>query len=58
YGGTTAKFVKQFADAGKVMREGFASYIEEVKNGSFPAQEYCYKIEPEALAEAKRRAGE
>ncbi|MDR1088882.1 MAG: 3-methyl-2-oxobutanoate hydroxymethyltransferase [Coriobacteriales bacterium] len=58
YGGTPAKFVKQFANAGELMRQGFSSYIEEVKNGAFPAQEHCYKIEPEALAEAKRMAGE
>ncbi len=39
------KFVKHFADAGKVMKEGFAAYIKEVKEGTFPAEEHSYKID-------------
>ena len=34
----TPKFVKQFAKVGDVMKEAFAAYIEETKQGSFPAQ--------------------
>jgi len=36
------KFVKVFANAGEVMREGIKKYIEEVKNGKFPTSEYLY----------------
>ena len=32
----TPKFVKQFAKVGDVMKEAFAAYIEETKQGSFP----------------------
>ena len=43
------KFVKHFADAGTVMREGFAKYIEEVKSGAFPAEEHTFKIDDEII---------
>ncbi|SCP95636.1 3-methyl-2-oxobutanoate hydroxymethyltransferase [Anaerobium acetethylicum] len=45
----TPKFVKKFADAGTVMKEGFAKYIEETKSGVFPAEEHCFKISDEVL---------
>lgn len=44
------KFVKHFADAGSVMRAGFAEYIKEVKDGSFPAEEHSFKIDDEIIA--------
>lgn len=43
------KFVKHFADAGSVMREGVRSYIREVKEGSFPAEEHTFKIDEEII---------
>lgn len=43
------KFVKHFADAGSVMREGIRSYIREVKEGSFPAEEHTFKIDEEII---------
>lgn len=44
------KFVKHFADVGSVMREGFQSYIEEVKAGTFPAQEHTFAISDEVIS--------
>lgn len=38
------KFVKHFANAGEVMKQGFAEYIKEVKEGTFPAAEHTFKI--------------
>ena len=38
------KFVKQFANAGEVMKQGFTEYIKEVKEGTFPAAEHTFKI--------------
>lgn len=49
YGGFKPKFVKVFADAGKVMREGVAAYIEETRAGVFPAEEHCFKIEDSVI---------
>lgn len=43
------KFVKTFANIGDEMREGFKNYINEVKNGTFPAKEHCFKIDEETL---------
>jgi len=36
------KFVKRYAEAGEVMREAFARYVKEVKDGTFPTLEYSY----------------
>ena len=44
------KFVKHFADVGTAMREGFQSYIEEVKAGTFPAQEHTFAISDEVIS--------
>ena len=38
------KFVKHFANAGEVMKQGFTEYIKEVKEGTVPAAEHTFKI--------------
>ena len=38
------KFVKHFANAGEVMKQGFTEYIKEVKEGTFPAAAHTFKI--------------
>lgn len=38
------KFVKHFANAGEVMKQGFTEYTKEVKEGTFPAAEHTFKI--------------
>jgi 3-methyl-2-oxobutanoate hydroxymethyltransferase len=43
------KFVKQFANVGQVMQAGFAAYIKEVKEGTFPAEEHTFKISDDVL---------
>ena len=43
------KFVKQFASVGEVMKQAFSDYIEEVNNGTFPAEEHTYKIDDEII---------
>lgn len=50
YGSFKPKFVKVFADAGKVMREGITAYIEETRSGAFPAEEHCFKIEDDVIS--------
>jgi len=37
------KFVKQYAQAGQVIRDGVRQYVAEVKNGSFPDSEHVFK---------------
>ena len=43
------KFVKHFANAGDVIREAVKTYIAEVDDGTFPAEEHCYKIDDEVI---------
>ena len=49
YGRKSPKFAKVFADAGKAMREGFLSYIEETKSGAFPEEEHSFSIDAEIM---------
>lgn len=44
------KFVKHFANAGEVMRQGFTEYIREVKAGTFPAEEHTFRISDEIIS--------
>lgn len=43
------KFVKEFANVGELMRQGFKAYIDEVKGGTFPAEEHTFKINDEVI---------
>ncbi|MDR3295748.1 MAG: 3-methyl-2-oxobutanoate hydroxymethyltransferase [Clostridiales Family XIII bacterium] len=54
YGNTPAKFVKQFAAVGDIMKDAFRAYIQETKNGAFPAQEHTYKIDDATVNAVKR----
>ena len=45
----TPKFVKKYENLGDRMRNAFATYIEEVKNGSFPSEEHGFKINEEVI---------
>lgn len=47
YSDFTPKFVKKFANVGEEMREGIKSYIDAVKDGTFPEEKHCFKIDPE-----------
>ena len=45
----TPKFVKKYENLGDRMRNAFATYIEEVKNVSFPSEEHGFKIDEEVI---------
>lgn len=45
----TPKFVKQFANAGDIMKQAFKDYISEVKAGTFPSEEHTYAISDEVI---------
>ena len=49
YSDFVPKFVKQFENAGEVMKNGFKEYINAVKNGTFPAAEHTYSINSEIM---------
>ena len=45
YSEFTPKFVKKYADVGKVVRDAVETYAEEVKSGKFPGLEHCFGVE-------------
>ncbi|MDE5862292.1 MAG: 3-methyl-2-oxobutanoate hydroxymethyltransferase, partial [Ruminococcus sp.] len=51
--GHTPKFAKMFADAGETFRNGINAYIEETKNGNFPAPEHTFSIDDDIIAEIR-----
>lgn len=48
------KFVRKFADVGKVMQEAFVLYQEEIQNGNFPAQEHTFTISDEIIEKLEK----
>lgn len=49
FGDFQPKFVKRFGDIGAQMKEAFTKYREEVKAGTFPAQEHSFKIDDDVI---------
>ena len=45
----TPKCVKRFANVGEIMKEAFAAYCKEVREGTFPAKEHEYSIADDVL---------
>ena len=45
----TPKFVKKYENLGEKMNIAFRKYIEEVKDGVFPAEEHSFKISDEVI---------
>jgi len=39
------KFAKKYAEIGKIEEDAFRKYSEEVKDGKFPGDEHCYKMD-------------
>lgn len=49
------RFAKRFADLGAAAREGFAAYVAEVREGTFPDAEHSYAMKPEVAAALRER---
>lgn len=47
--GIKPKFVKQFAQIGKEMKDAFSAYDKAVKGGSYPAKEHSFGIDDEVI---------
>ena len=45
----TPKFVKRFAETGKLMTDAFKAYIEEVKAGTYPEAKHTYAIDDDVI---------
>lgn len=44
-----SKFVKRYCEAGQIMADALTTYVEEVRNREFPAEENFYEIKDEEL---------
>ncbi|MGI6603742.1 MAG: 3-methyl-2-oxobutanoate hydroxymethyltransferase [bacterium] len=42
----TPKFVKKYANLNEIIAKALSEYVADVKSGSFPASEHCYKMQP------------
>jgi 3-methyl-2-oxobutanoate hydroxymethyltransferase len=51
--GHTPRFVKRYAELRREMVAGVRGYAEDVRNGSFPAAEHVYAVEPRELDELR-----
>ena len=49
YGSFKPKFARVFADVGETMREGVKKYVRETREGNFPAEEHCFKIDDSVI---------
>ncbi len=52
------KFVKAFANIGPAMMDGFRTYDEEVKAGTYPAEEHTYPMQDEVFEAIEAYADE
>ncbi|MCR4997237.1 MAG: 3-methyl-2-oxobutanoate hydroxymethyltransferase [Butyrivibrio sp.] len=48
--GIKPKFVKQFAQIGKEMKEAFSAYDEAVKAGEYPSKEHSFAIDDDVIS--------
>lgn len=44
YDGTQSKFIKEFANIGELTKKSIHTYIDEIKNGTYPDEEHSYKM--------------
>ncbi|OKP82327.1 3-methyl-2-oxobutanoate hydroxymethyltransferase [Paenibacillus sp. P3E] len=51
------RFVKTYADVGTLIREGISSYVQEVKDRSFPAESHVFNAEEHVLESLYGAAG-
>jgi len=40
----TAKFVKKYSNVADVITKAMRDYCEDVRNGTFPGEEHCYRM--------------
>lgn len=49
-----AKFVRRYADAGKLIREALAAYKNDVEQGAYPSEAESYHLPKDAAADLQR----
>ncbi len=53
----TPRFVKRYATFGQDMTRAFATYIDDVRSGVFPAEEHQFTLPPAVLSELEAELG-
>ncbi|MGB9700305.1 MAG: 3-methyl-2-oxobutanoate hydroxymethyltransferase [Thermodesulfobacteriota bacterium] len=54
----TPKFVKRYAEVGKICTEALTAYVQDVRNKAFPEPKHIYPMIPEELAKFKEWAAQ
>ena len=49
YGDFVPKFVKQFGNAGPVMKEAVQEYVRAVGDGTFPEEQHTFAIDDDII---------
>lgn len=57
YSNLCPRFVRHFAEAGTVIRDGVAKYCACVRDGSFPGTEHSFAMDAEVLLRLRQRLG-
>jgi 3-methyl-2-oxobutanoate hydroxymethyltransferase len=55
--GRQPRFVRRYADVGKVMSDAIKAWSSDVKNGAYPNDQESYGLTPETLKEMEAKAG-
>jgi 3-methyl-2-oxobutanoate hydroxymethyltransferase len=56
YEGRTARFVKRYADVGKVIRAALEAYVADVRERQFPEEQHTYAMPDDELAHFEAEA--
>lgn len=54
----TPKFVKRYAEVGKICTEALTAYVQDVRNKAFPEPKHIYPMIPEELSKFKEWAAQ
>jgi 3-methyl-2-oxobutanoate hydroxymethyltransferase len=52
------KFVRRYAEVGKVMAEAFSAFADDVRSGAFPSSEEAYHLKPDVASALAAAAGD
>jgi len=53
--GPAPRFVRRYAELGRIARDAVAAFAEDVRNGSYPAETECYPASPGLALELEKR---
>lgn len=54
YGDFRPRFVKRYADGGRILREGLTAFVDDVRRGTFPDDDHAFGLDEAVLEELDR----